>query len=492
MRKNMIVVSAISLFFLSANFYAAAQTGMNLDAAIQSTVRDIESRLPNDAYLAMVNFVSGSPALSDYIIEELTMGLMDSGKIFVIDRNTLNRALVNAEIDLQLSGDVSDAAMVSIGKLTGSQYTLSGSFSGSGNSFRFEAFLTDARTQRRQSIGAKTIQNNARLTALMNQRGRPESAIPNNPLTALEFLKRAVAYADRGEYAKAVADYTEVLGSGNFISRLFIVPYGRGEAYRELGRYNEAIADYTLAIERNGEFAAAFLERGLSYAARTGEFLAAFRERSSLDPARTGEFVAAFRERVLSDDTVNDFNKALADLNRAVQLTPNFPNPYMIRSTIYSSIGEFDKAIADILYAIKLDPNRAGCYRGLCLTYILTDELEKAEEAYRTAFRLEPKAELTRGAMGVLCSRYMERGTAHGMRGNHNAAIADFTRVIGIDPTGALAFANRGMGYFNLGELDKAVADLELAVKYSPANTQYKSALDRIRRQRDIEAAWGN
>jgi hypothetical protein len=41
-----------------------------------------------------------------------------------------------------------------------------------------------------------------------------------------------------------------------------------------------------------------------------------------------------------------------------------------------------------------------------------------------------------------------------------------------------------------LGELDKAVADLELAVKYWPANEQYKNALERVRRMRDNEAAW--
>jgi len=456
MMKKIPTVSAIAILFFFTNFYAAAQTSMNLDAAIQSTARDIESRLPQGASLAMVNFVSGSPALSDYVIEELAMGLMESGNIFVIDHNTLNRALVNAEIDLQLSGNVSDASMVSVGKLIGAGHTLSGSLSGSGNSFRFEVFLTDTKTQRRQSLGAKNVQRNERLTALMNQRSKPEPKIPDKPLTALEFLKRADVYIEMGEDAKAAADYTEALKFNNQIGKHFYTPYIRGTLYKNLDRYDESIADFTLAINRNGEFSLAFIGRGFAYMA------------------------------------IRDFEKAFADFNRAVQLTPNQPDPYNFRSAVYTLRGEYDKAIADCLYSINLNPDYAASYKFLCLAYMENGELEKAEDANRTSLRLAPGNKIALTNMDMLCSKYIERGIAFGTRGNHSAAIADFTRAIGVVPASAQGFANRGMGYYNLGELNKAVADLELAVKYSPADTQYKSALDRIRRQRDLEAAWGN
>jgi tetratricopeptide (TPR) repeat protein len=454
MRRKLFISGVLVFLFFSTSFYASAQTSVSLDVAIQSTTRDIENRLPRGSSLAMVNFISASPALSDYIIEEFTVRLMDSGNLTIIDHNTLNRALVSAEIDIQLSGDVSDDTILSVGKLMGAQYALSGTLGGSGNSPRLEVYLTELKTQRRQSLTPVNVQRDNRLTALMNQKARTEPAIPNNPLTAKEFLDRADAYKERGEYAKAVADYTEVLKSSDFLSRHFIVPFCRGQAYRNLKRYDEAIADYTLAIERNGELGMAFLERGMAFMA------------------------------------IKEFDKALADNNRAVQLTPNLPSPYIIRCSIYTLKREFDKAIADGLYAVKLNPEYANSHRVLCLAYIEKGELEKAEESYRTALRLEPNDETIRNIMGMLCTRYIERGTASGGRGNHIVAIADFTRVIGIDPTSAPGFANRGMGYFNLGELDKAVADLELAVKYWPANAQYKSALERVRRMRDNEAAW--
>jgi len=453
MKKNSFSVSIILFLFFSVNFHVAAQTNMTLDAAIQNTARDIESRLPKGTSLTMVNIVSGSPVLSDYIIEELTMNLMDSGNLIVVDRNTLNRALVNAEIDLQLSGDVSDETMVSIGILMGSQYALYGSLSGSGNVLRFDVFLTEAKTKKRQSLGAKNVQRNERLTALMNQKSKPEPKIATNPLTADEFINRANVFYEKGDYAKALADYTEALKLNT--NQHFWVPYNRGILNFKLGKYNEAIADFTLAIERNGEYGAAIVSRGKAYIA------------------------------------IENFDKALVDFTRAIQITPNLARPYILRSTTYFQKGDYDKALSDSLYAVKLEPDYANGYMCLCTVYMGKGELEKAEEAYRTVLRLDPKY-LVSDAKELLCTLYLERGIKKGGQGNHNAAIADFTRVIGIDPTIVPALANRGMGYYNLGEFNKAIADLELAVKYQPNNNQYRSALDRVRNQRDIEAAWGN
>ena len=453
MRKKHCIITVLIILFFSANFQTAAQTNLSLDAAIQNTSRDIETRLPQGARLVLVNFVSPSPAMTDYIIEEFTVCLMDSGNITVIDHNTLNRALVSAEIDLQLSGNVSDETIVSVGRLMGSQYALSGSLGGSGNSLRFEVFLTEIKTQRRQSLGPLNIQRNERLTALMNQKARPEPRISERPLTSGEFFQRGQEYINRGEYAKAVADFTEALKFAH-VSETEVMLYQRGYAYEKLGKYNEAIADLSRVIERNGELGAAFYARSSCYS------------------------------------SIKEFDKALADASRVIQLTPNLASSYILRSHVYLEKRDFDKAIADAHYVVNLQPKHANSHQVLFLTYGAKGELEKAEESYRTALSLGLDTKAAQECKDILCGLYIERGIASGSRRNHSAAILDFSRAIGLDPTKAAAFANRGMGYFNMGEFDKAITDLEQAAKLLPNNAQIKSTLDNVRRMRDMEAAW--
>ena len=455
MRNRIFMIAAIAILFFSTTFYVDAQTAISLDVAIQRTAQDIENRLPQRASLVLVNFSSASAALSDYIIEELTVGLMDSGKLVVIDNNTLNRALVNTEIDLQLSGNVSDDTIVSLGRLMGADYALSGSLSGTGNSFRFEVFLIETRTQRRQSLGTRNIQSNERLVALINQQGRTTPGIPQNPLSADEFIQRGDAFMDRGDYANAIADFTTALSFGN-ISGDFTIFYNRAIAHSGLGNSREAIDDYTQAINRNGEFGAAFMARGYEYL------------------------------------TIRDFNRALLDANRAIQISPNSPSPYHLRGMVYSLTGEFDRSIADFLHIIVLQPENPIYHWRLSGAYYQKGELENAETAYREAVRFGLEEDLRRVLMEALSESYANRAVTAGRAGNHSAALADFSRAINVNPNNAMLFANRGMAYFNLGELDNSVLDYERALILEPGNAQYTNALNRVRRMRDLEAAWSN
>ena len=48
---------------------------------------------------------------------------------------------------------------------------------------------------------------------------------------------------------------------------------------------------------------------------------------------------------------------------------------------------------------------------------------------------------------------------------DYDQAIADFDEAIALDPQDALAYANRGYAYYNLGDDDKAIADYERALE---------------------------
>jgi curli biogenesis system outer membrane secretion channel CsgG len=67
----------------------------------------------------------------DVVIREITDTLIAAGKITVLDRQNLN--VIEAEKQYQSSGEVSDDAYVSIGKMLGAETIVTFSITGSGS-----------------------------------------------------------------------------------------------------------------------------------------------------------------------------------------------------------------------------------------------------------------------------------------------------------------------------------------------------------------------
>ena len=79
---------------------------------------------------------------------------------------------------------------------------------------------------------------------------------------------------------------------------------------------------------------------------------------------------------------------------------------------------------------------------------------------------------------------YLERGNNYFKKGgNDSAAIADFTEAIRLDPNLTDAYYYRGLAYSltTIKEYDKAIADLEMAVKLNPAEKDYRKDLKKVR-----------
>ena len=63
----------------------------------------------------------------------------------------------------------------------------------------------------------------------------------------------------------------------------------------------------------------------------------------------------AYRDRV-------DFDKAVADYTKAVELNAGYAEAYYNRGKLYDEAGEYDKAIADFSAVIELEPEHADAY----------------------------------------------------------------------------------------------------------------------------------
>ena len=110
MKKPLPFIAAFLLF--SAVTLPAQQ--LVLDEVVKRAARGVEEVLPQRTLVAVLNFASTSETFSDYVMEELTGELVMGRKVTIVDRRSL--ALISQEMNLQLSGDVSDESAQAIGR----------------------------------------------------------------------------------------------------------------------------------------------------------------------------------------------------------------------------------------------------------------------------------------------------------------------------------------------------------------------------------------
>jgi tetratricopeptide (TPR) repeat protein len=86
-----------------------------------------------------------------------------------------------------------------------------------------------------------------------------------DPNDAAAYDKRGIAYYNKWEYDKAIANYTQVISINPNNASTY---YNRGTAYSASGDYDRAIEDYTQAISINPNYADAYCARGDAYSAK--------------------------------------------------------------------------------------------------------------------------------------------------------------------------------------------------------------------------------
>ena len=167
-----------------------------------------------------------------------------------------------------------------------------------------------------------------------------------------------------------------------------------------------------------------------------------------------------------------DYDRAIADFSKAIELDPNRAEFYHARGGTYLQKDDYDRAIADFSKAIELDPNRAGAYHDRGWTYLLKDDYARAIADFSKAIELEPQ-----GAW-----HYFQRGVSYRSRdtdGDLDRAIADYNKAIELDPSEedfrqelAYAYEARGDDFRDTdGDYDRAIADYTKGIELGSSIT---------------------
>ncbi len=83
------------------------------------------------------------------------------------------------------------------------------------------------------------------------------------------------------------------------------------------------------------------------------------------------------------------WDKAIAEYNKAIELNPEYAEAYYNRGTAYAQgKGQFDQAISDFTKAIELNPKHAKAYNNRGITYYKLDQSDHACDDFQKACEL--------------------------------------------------------------------------------------------------------
>ena len=208
------------------------------------------------------------------------------------------------------------------------------------------------------------------------------------------YCDRGHTYTEKGEYDLAIADWTKVIElDPSWVGGY----YYRGQAYTRKGEYERAITDFTKVIETDPSWVGGFYYQGQVY-------------------THKGEYASAYCERGRAYRCKAEYELAIADYTKAIEIAPEFVSAYCDRGHAYTEKGEYDLAIADWTKVIETDPSWVGGYH--------------------------------------------YRGQAYTKKGEYERAILDYTKVIEIQPSTVLGqAAHYGLGciYLKIGDTDSAL-----------------------------------
>jgi tetratricopeptide (TPR) repeat protein len=155
---------------------------------------------------------------------------------------------------------------------------------------------------------------------------------------------------------------------------------------------------------------------------------------------------------------LGEFETAIEQYSKAIELDPTQDGLYSERGTTYSQLGEYELALKDFDQAIALYPNYEKAYGNRAEVYLILERYEEALADYMKSIEIDPEYEY--GYQGIADVYYQQE--------DFDKAIEYATIAIDLNPFYASAYETRGLTYLRKAQLFNSTHD------YIDAMTYYK------------------
>jgi lipoprotein NlpI len=135
------------------------------------------------------------------------------------------------------------------------------------------------------------------------------------------------------------------------------------------------------------------------------------------------DLAKAYFTRAAEWSSQGKHDRAILDLDVAIELDPSVPGQYLNRALALSETGEHERAIRDYAAAIKLSPDDTRMYIGRAVEFTVLGDYKRAQADYEEVIRRQPKN----------MSGHFGRGRVRFYAGDFMQAASDFLRAHQLD-----------------------------------------------------------
>jgi tetratricopeptide (TPR) repeat protein len=240
-------------------------------------------------------------------------------------------------------------------------------------------------------------------------------------------LKQGQRYLSQDQYEQAIAAYSQAIQEDPGDQQAY---YGRATAYGYLRDFDRMLADYNQVVALYPTDAEAYRRRARGY----------------------------------QQFAIND-ERAIADYTRSIELRPDDPELYQKRIEIYEYNHDERNLITDYTRMIELQPERSWWYCKRGLAYV-SRSVESGDMADRElALADGERAMAVDRKNGSRCR--MEIAMAVKAPGE---AIDIISEMIALEPTNPELYDQRALAHLRLQQYDQAIADYQKVVELQPEN----------------------
>ena len=172
--KKLLSLAILGLLFVSA--VSAQSAVVNLDAAIEQANKDINNALRQGSKVALFCISSSSDSLSNYVLEEISIQLVRSRKLTVVDSREVER--IRRDMNFPVSGELSDESAQRVGLLLGAQYLVLGSLVNMGQTHRFRTRVINVSNTAIETALSINVSDDSQIQYLLGQGGRSPVSQP--------------------------------------------------------------------------------------------------------------------------------------------------------------------------------------------------------------------------------------------------------------------------------------------------------------------------
>jgi serine/threonine protein kinase/tetratricopeptide (TPR) repeat protein len=289
------------------------------------------------------------------------------------------------------------------------------------------------------------------------------AALAARPQSALAHTAVAEALKEMGALEEGVAEASRAIELDPLLADAW---FARGNNYFRARQYRKAVADYTKALELDPLFSPAWWNRGYAYYELHQYDQAVGDYDKSLDLSPDNRFVA-WNFRGVTNILRRHYVEAVADCSRAIQLKPDYVQPWSNQGYAYMRLRQYDKALATLNKALEIEPKFIPALVNRGCTHCRLQQYDKSLVDLNKAVELAPND-------AKVCAR---RGFAYMELQQYDRALADYCKAIELDPKWGTGWNGRGLLNSRLEKWDKALADCAKAVELEPDEPDFQNSL---------------